>query len=151
MALLITDYNNSSCFALFSLFALVPSPDELARVVGDRDKMVVTLIKLRNTDEENVIKKADFITKSTDAMKKEVKRSYINKIKEMDKAQFKNCGILLMVISFSHLSGIFAVSAFLLDIFSSTDISSVVLVLVSGFSEMVFSFLQMAVADRLGR
>ena len=135
MALLITDYNNSLCFALFSLFALVPSPDELARVVGDRDKMVVTLIKLRNTDEENVIKEADLITKNTDAMKKEVTKSYINKIKEMDKAQFKNCGILLMVISFSHLSGIFAVSAFLLDIFSSTDISSVVLVLVSSFSD----------------
>ena len=118
----------------FSLFALVPSPDELARV-GDRDKVVMTLIKLRNTDEENVIKEADLITKNTDAMKKEVTKSYINKIKEMDKAQFKNCGILLMVISFSHLSGIFAVSAFLLDIFSSTDISSVVLVLVSSFSD----------------
>jgi hypothetical protein len=136
--------------SFFSLFALLPSPDELARV-GDRDKMVMTLIKLRNTEEENVIKEADLITKNTEDMKKEVKRSHINKIKEMDKAQIKNCGILLIVISFSHLSGIFAVSAFLLDIFSSTDISSVVLVLVSSFSEMVFSFVQMAVADRLGR
>merc|ERR1719239_644821 len=56
-------------------------------------------------------------------------------------------GITLMV----HLCGISVVTAYLVDIFATSSISPLALLLVSSFSEMGFSFLQLIVADSLGR
>ena len=43
------------------------------------------------------------------------------------------------------------ITTYVVDIFSYSSISEFVVVLVTGFSEMGFSFLQMVIADKVGR
>ena len=63
----------------------------------------------------------------------------------------KHVMIVLVVILMSKLSGMGILTTYLVDIFSSTGIQEFTLVLTTGISEMVFSFLQMIIADKLGR
>jgi len=132
-----------------ALFTLIQSPNELARNEKSA-KMVEVLKKLRNTNDD-VIKEAQNITKAVEDDKIVLKKDHINYMKPMDKAKFKKWGVILTVFSLSHLSGINVISTFLLDTFSSTDISDFTLVFVASLAEMIFSFFQMIIADRLGR
>ena len=69
----------------------------------------------------------------------------------MKRLNKKHVMIVLVVILMSKLSGMGILTTYLVDIFSSTGIQEFTLVLTTGISEMVFSFLQMIIADRLGR
>ena len=133
-----------------AVLLLMPTPRELARA-GNIDKITQVLEKLRSDDKETIIEEATVIRKAVEKEKIDLKKSMRERMKMMEKTLFKKWGIILMVFSFSHLTGIYVISAFLVDIFSSTEISDFVLVLVRGVSEMIFSFLAMMVADRLGR
>ena len=133
-----------------AVLLLMPTPRELARA-GNIDKITQVLEKLRSDDKETIIEEATVIRKAVEKEKIDLKKSMRERMKMMEKTLFKKWGIILMVFSFSHLTGINVISTFLVDIFSSTEISDFVLVLVSGVSEMIFSFLAMMVADRLGR
>ena len=133
-----------------AVLLLMPTPRELARD-GDIDKIIQVLEKLRSDDKETIIEEARVIRKAVEKEKIDLKKSMRKRMKMMDKTLFKKWGIILMVFSFNHLTGIMVTSAFLVDIFSSTEISDFVLVMARGVSEMIFSFLVMMVADRLGR
>ena len=63
----------------------------------------------------------------------------------------KHVMVVLIVILMSKLSGMGILTTYLVDIFSPTGIQEFTLVLTTGVSEMVFSFLQMVIADKLGR
>ena len=133
-----------------ALITLISSPYELARL-DDQDNMVEVLSKLRNVAAEDVIREAHLITKDVEDEKTTRKTNTMAKIKNMDKSTIKNLGIILVVFGITHFSGITVLNTFLVDIFSSSGISEIVLVLVTGCSEMGFSFFQMVVADKLGR
>jgi len=133
-----------------AVLLLMPTPRELARD-GDIDKIIQVLEKLRSDDKETIIEEARVIRKAVEKEKIDLKKSMRKRMKMMDKTLFKKWGIILMVFSFNQLTGIMVTSAFLVDIFSSTEISDFVLVMARGVSEMIFSFLVMMVADRLGR
>ena len=57
----------------------------------------------------------------------------------------------MVVVAMTHLSGCTVITTYVVDIFSSSAIPEILLVLVTGFSEMGFSFFQLLIADRLGR
>ena len=63
----------------------------------------------------------------------------------------KHVMVVLEVILMSKLSGMGILTTYLVDIFSSTGIQEFTLVLTTGLAEMIFSFLQMVIADKLGR
>ena len=58
---------------------------------------------------------------------------------------------VLIVILMGKLSGMTILTTYLVDIFSSTGIQELTLLLTTGLAEMIFSFLQMIIADKLGR
>ena len=64
---------------------------------------------------------------------------------------FKHVAIMLNLFLMSQLSGINVLTSYLVDIFSSLEIPEFTLVLVTGLSEIIFSFLQMVISDKLGR
>ena len=104
-----------------ALFSLISTPNELARAENS-DKMIEILKQLRHSDED-VIKEAAMITQAEDDDKVDLKKSHIERMKSMDKAQFGKWGIILVVFGFTNLSGINVANDFLVDIFSPTDIS----------------------------
>ena len=79
------------------------------------------------------------------------KETNLFKFHAIFKLSFKKLSIILVIFSFTHLSGITVITTFLVDIFSSFGIAEIVLVMVSSVSEMVSSFLQIMVANRIGR
>ena len=137
-------------FLFCALFTLILSPYELARA-DNQDKMVENLVKLRNKPAKEVLSEANAISKVVEDEKEIRKNNLLETMKQMDKSSLKNLGIILVVFSMTPLSGITVITTFLVDIFSSTGISEIVLVLVTGLSEMGFSFFQMLIADRLDR
>ena len=131
----------------FALLTLASSPYELARA-DNHDKIIGVLAKLRNIPEDDVVKEANLITKDVENEKLTRKINMLDTLKKMD---LKKLAIILVVFSMPHLSGILVLTTFLVDIFSPTGISIIVLVSVVGISEMVFSFFHMMIADRFGR
>ena len=127
-----------SCF-------LAQSPHEVA-VSGNIDKVVQILAKLRKCEKTDVLDEAEKIMKA-----EQDKEPNLFKFQALFKVSFKKLSIILMVFSFTHLSGITVITTFLVDIFSSFGIAEIVLVTVSSVSEIVFSFLQILVANRIGR
>ena len=132
-----------------SLFKLVPSPYEWTRV-DNNDKAIEVLAKLRNVVFEDVILEATFIRKEVEE-EKSCQLNFLNKLKNLQKTGLKKLGIALAVFTMTHMSGVTVITTYVVDIFSSSGISDGILVLVTGFSEMGFSFLHLFVADKLGR
>ena len=130
------------------MFTLKPSPYEVASA-ENKDKMIKTLKKLRKTDDVDA--EVDTIMKAIDKEKIRSEKYKSHIIKFMSTTYLKKTMVILIVFSFSHLSGINVITAFIVDIFSSTEISSFLLVLVQGVSAVFFSFFQMSIADKFGR
>ena len=94
----------------------------------------------------------DVLDEAEKIMKAEQDReTNLFKFQAIFKVSFKKWSIILVIFSFTHLSGITVITTFLVDIFSSFGIAEIVLVMVSSASEMVFSFLQIMVANKIGR
>ena len=75
--------------------------------------------------------------------------TFIHKLQKLNK---KNVLVVWVVyVFFSNLAGINIMASYLPEIFSSTNLPESVLVICYGASEMIFSFLQMLIADKLGR
>ena len=134
------------------LFTLPPSPYEIARAEQTEkinesltEKIEESLKKWRKTT--CVTKEAKDIIKAVEEEKIKTRRS----IKHMESEYLKKMIIILVIFSLSHLCGINIIVTFLVDIFSSTDISNIILVLVTGLSEFLFIFFQMTIADSFAR
>ena len=135
---------------LCAMFLLILSPYELARAKKE-EKVIEALAKLRNAAAEDVVPEAKFIRKDVEDEMTTHKSNILNTMKNLNKTSLKNLGIVLIVFSMTHLSSCTVITTYVVDIFSSSSISELVLVLVTGFSEMGFSFIQMIIADKLGR
>ena len=133
-----------------ALFTLIKSPYELAR--ADKEEAVVeVLAKLRNVDSKDVISEANSIRKDVEDDKLSRKSNTLKTMKNLGRTGLKKLVTVLVVVAMTHLSGCTVITTYVVDIFSSTGMSEIVLVLVTGFSEMGFSFLQLIIADKLGR
>ena len=135
-------------FFLLALSFLLESPFELARS-GDQQKMVEVLAKLRNLPPEDVADEANKINEEEQEREKNL--NMLAALKDLDKTCMRKLAIILVVFSFTHLSGITVITTFLIDIFSRFGIPAIWLVMASSVSEMFFSFLQMMIADKIGR
>ena len=123
------------------LFTLPPSPYEIAKVEQTEEtkesmteKIEESLKKWRTTTCR--AKEAKDIIEAVDKEKFKTRRSIPN----VDMNYLKRMIIILVIFSLSHLCGINIIATFLVDIFSSTDISNIILVVVTGLSEFLFSF-----------
>ena len=103
---------------------------------GNTDKVVQILATLRKCEKLDVLDEAEKIMKA-----EQDREPNLFKFQAIFKVSFKNLSIILVIFSFTHLSGITVITTFLVDIFSSFGIAEIVLVMVSTVSEMVFSFL----------
>ena len=135
-------------FFLLALSFLVESPFELARS-GDQQKMVEVLAKLRNLPPEDIADEANKINEEEQEREKNL--NMLAAVRDFDKTCMRKLSIILVVFSFTHLSGITVITTFLIDIFSRFGIPAIWLVMASSVSEMFFSFLQMMIADKIGR
>ena len=128
-----------------SLFLLITSPYEVCNK-KQFSEIPGILAKLRNksADNEEVENEAKAVIKSFQVQEEDSHNSlklinYINVIK------------ILIVFLMTQLSGVNILTSYMVDIFSSVQIEEFTLVLITGMAEMVFSFLQMIIADKLGR
>ena len=128
-----------------SLFLLITSPYEACNK-KQFSEIPGILAKLRNksADNEEVENEAKAVIKSFQVQEEDSHNSlklinYINVIK------------ILIVFLMTQLSGVNILTSYMVDIFSSVQIEEFTLVLITGMAEMVFSFLQMIIADKLGR
>ena len=101
---------------------------------------------MRNCGKLDVLDEAEKIMKA-----EQDRETNIFNLQALFRVGLKKLSIILVVFSFTHLSGITVITTFLVDIFSSFGIAEIVLVMVSSVSEMLFSFLQIMVANRIGR
>ena len=135
---------------LCPLFTLIQSPYDMAR--NDKDGEVIkVLAKLRNVETEDVLSEAKIIRNDVEDEKCSRKANFCKTLKNLGKSGLKDLLIALVVVTMSHMSGVSLITTYLVDIFSSTGISEIVLVLVTGLSEMLFSSFQVIIADKLGR
>ena len=104
------------------------------------------LAKLRGKSHENILSETEIII--DDLQKLPTNQSFLDQVKMIN---FKHVAIMLNLFLMSQLSGINVLTSYLVDIFSSLEIPEFTLVLVTGLSEIIFSFLQMVISDKLGR
>ena len=111
---------------LCAMFLLIPSPYELARA-NKEEKVIEALAKLRNAAAEDVVPEAKFIRKDVEDEMTTHKSNILNTMKNLNETSLKNLGIVLIVVSMTHLSGCAVITTYVVDIFSSSSISEVVL------------------------
>ena len=105
--------------------------------------------KFRGT--EDVDTESNTIVLAVEVEHKRSKRSFPDTLLVMDKTNLKKTLKIMTVFSLCHLSGVYFIGTFVVDIFEPTNISNLFLVLVSGSSELIFSFFQTVIADKVGR
>ena len=128
-----------------SLYLLITTPYEAGKKKQFTDIPRI-LAKLRNksADDEEVENEAKAVMKSFQVQEE----SNYNPLKSVN---YKNVVKILVVFLMTQLSGVNVLTSYVVDIFGSVQIEEVTLVLITGMAEMVFSFLQMIIADKLGR
>ena len=136
---------------LFSaLFTLIETPQELMRV-GREKQAIEVLANLRNVVSDDVVEEANMVKKEVEDEMASSKLNIFETLRHLGTSGFIKLGTVLMVLSMTHLSGCTVITTYVVDIFSSSAVSEIVLVIVTGLSEMGFSFFQMLIADMLGR
>ena len=131
--------------SLLSLF-LVKSPYEAARK-NNYDQTSYILSKLRNKKEQNVQNEVNKIRDEIEGNQNSEKKTIII-LKNLNK---KNVYILFIIFSMTQLCGLSILTTYMVDIFSSTNIDQLTLLLLYGISNIASSFLQMVIADKFGR
>ena len=128
-----------------SLYLLITTPYEAGKK-KQLTEIPRILAKLRNksADDEEVENEAKAVMKSFQVQEE----SNYNPLKSVN---YKNVVKILVVFLMTQLSGVNVLTSYVVDIFGSVQIEEVTLVLITGMAEMVFSFLQMIIADKLGR
>ena len=129
-----------------SLFFITQTPHELGRQ-NKYQEIQEILRKMRDNSDLEILKEVELLKDQIG--EESVAEPFIIKLKKLNK---KNVFILWVVFcTFSNLAGINIISSFLLEIFSDLKVSGSLLIICYGASEMVFSFLQMLIADKFGR
>jgi len=134
----------------FALLTLIHSPQELARA-GKEKQVQEVLVKLRNVDADQVVEEANIMMKDVEDEKLSHKLNLVETLQSLGESGLLKLCTAMVVVTMTHLSGCTVITTYVVDIFSSSAIPEILLVLVTGFSEMGFSFFQLLIADRLGR
>ena len=135
----------SSAITLSLLF-MTKTPHELGRQ-NKYGEIKVILEKIREKSGSEILKEIEMLKIQIGT--ESDTEPFFQKIKKLNK---KKVFVLLVVyVFFSNLAGINIISTYLLEIFSDLQVSGSILVIFYGGSEMVFSFLQMLIADKFGR
>jgi len=139
-------------FVLFILlsFCLTVSPYEAAKT-KEREEILKVLRRLRTGESHDLEAEAQSIQQQEDTKKDMEGKKLMEFLKTLDSTCLKKMAVILTVFSFSNLSGIYVMNAFIVDIFVSTGVSKFIVVVSAGLSEVVFSFIQSVIANRLGR
>ena len=125
---------------------MTATPYELGRK-SKYQEIKVVLGKIRDKSDSEIQKEMEILKMQIGS--ESAAKSYSQKIKKLNK---KKVFVLWVVyVFFSNLAGINIISVYLLEIFSDIKVPGSVLVICYGASEMIFSFLQMLVADKFGR
>ena len=129
-----------------SLFFITQTPHELVRQNKYQDILNI-LRKFRDKSDLEIQKEVEDLKDTIRGESDE--EPFVNKLKKLNK---KNLFALWVVfVFFSNLCGINVISTFLLEIFGDLKVSESLIAICYGASEMVFSFLQMLIADKFGR
>ena len=129
-----------------SLLFMIKTPHELGRQ-NKYGEIKVILEKIREKSGSEILKEIEMLKIQIGT--ESDTEPFLQKIKKLNK---KKVFVLLVVyVFFSNLAGINIISTYLLEIFSDLQVSGSILVIFYGGSEMVFSFLQMLIADKFGR
>jgi len=131
-------------FSLAAFIFLPATPYELVRT-GHPERLIPLLKKLRGDQGESIDQEATFIIRQVEEEKQ--KPGFVTTIGRLNR---RRVGIVLMMSIYCHLSGVGIVTAYLVDIFEST-LNVLTLVLISSFTVVVGSCVQMCAADMLGR
>ena len=125
---------------------MIKTPHELGRQ-NKYGEIKVILEKIREKSGSEILKEIEMLKIQIGT--ESDTEPFLQKIKKLNK---KKVFVLLVVyVFFSNLAGINIISTYLLEIFSDLQVSGSILVIFYGGSEMVFSFLQMLIADKFGR
>ena len=130
---------------LCALIKLPPSPYDLAKE-GMMDTLMESLKSLRGI--EDVDNEAKSIVKAVEEKKWKTMKTIPG---ILDLTTLKKIAIIMTVFSFVQFTGINVIVTYVVDIFSSTNISTFTLVVVTSSSEVIFSFFQAVIADKLRR
>ena len=136
-------------FILLS-FCLTVSPYEAAKN-KEREEILKVLRRLRTGESHDLEAEAQSIQQQEDTRKDMEGKKLMEFLKTLDSTFLKKMAVILTVFSFGNLSGIYVMNAFIVDIFVSTGVSKFIVVVSAGLSEVVFSFIQSVIANRLGR
>ena len=134
----------------FALLTLIHSPQELARA-GKEKQVHEVLAKLRNVPADQVVEEANIMMKDVEDEKLSHRLNLVETLQSLGESGLLKLCTAMVVVAMTHLSGCTVITTYVVDIFSSSAIPEILLVLVTGFSEMGFSFFQLLIADRLGR
>ena len=130
-----------------SLFFMTKTPHELGRQKKYKE-IEITLRTLRDNKSDSEIQQEVEMLKMQVGNKMDTEPN-IHKLQKLNK---KNVFVVWVVyVFFSNLAGINIMASYLPEIFSNNNLPESVLVICYGVSEMIFSFLQMLIADKLGR
>ena len=129
-----------------SLLFMTKTPHELGRQ-NKYQEIKIVLEKIRDKSDSEIQKEIEHL--KIQIGRESDTEPFIHKIRKLNKR--KVFVLWVVYVFFSNLAGINIISTYLLEIFRNIQVPGSVLVIFYGASEMVFSFLQMVIADKFGR
>ena len=129
-----------------SLLFMTKTPHELGRQ-NKYQEIKIVLEKIRDKSDSEIQKEIEHL--KIQIGRESDTEPFIHKIRKLNKR--KVFVLWVVYVFFSNLAGINIISTYLLEIFRNIKVPGSVLVICYGASEMIFSFLQMVIADKFGR
>ena len=129
-----------------SLLFMTKTPHELGRQ-NNYQEIKIVLEKIRDKSDSEIQKEMELL--KIQIGRESDTEPFIHKIRKLNKR--KVFVLWVVYVFFSNLAGINIISTYLLEIFRNIQVPGSVLVIFYGASEMIFSFLQMVIADKFGR
>ena len=137
-----------SCTLAGLMLALVKSPYEIGRMENQSDtELAQNVARLRRANIEEVEREVQSLLTEIEKEKEHV--SFTERLKNLNYSNVFT--IFVVFVLFSVLSGMNVMTSYMVEIFRSLEVSQPVLLISYGAAELVFSFLQMTIADMFGR
>ena len=137
-----------SCALAGLMLALVKSPYEIGRMETPSDtELAQSVARLRRANIEEVEGEVQSLLAEIEKEKEHV--SFTERLKNLNYCNVFT--IFVVFVLFSVLSGMNVMTSYMVEIFRSLEVSQPVLLISYGAAELVFSFLQMTIADMFGR
>ena len=137
-----------SCALAGLMLTLVKSPYEIGRKGNHSDtELAPSVARLKRANIEEVEREVQSLLTEIEKDKEHV--SFTERMKNLNYCDVFT--IFVVFVLFSVLSGMNVMTSYMVEIFRSLEVSKPVLLISYGAAELVFSFLQMTIADMFGR